>query len=159
MNIAFNYNKKQVLRALRYHFFSKKDVRILLLVVNGFALVSALLFYFKAVTPLAFLISSFLWISLMLSFWLILPLKIYRSSNTFKEHLTIYFRTDDMVITHSGGEKLWPFSSFRSMKETPDFLYLYVDERSFFLIPQDAFEDGDDPKELREFLRKKIITA
>jgi hypothetical protein len=64
-----------------------------------------------------------------------------------------------MVITHSGGEKLWPFSSFRSMKETPDFLYLYVDERSFFLIPQDAFEDGDDPKELREFLRKKIITA
>lgn len=159
MTIEFNYNKKQVLRALRYHFFSKKDVRILLLVVNGFALASALLFYFKTVTPLAFLISSFLWITLMLSFWWILPLKIYRSSNTFREHLTISFRSDDMLITHSGGEKLWPYSSFRSMKETPDFFYLYVDERSFFLIPQDAFEVVEDSKSLRELLRKKIITS
>jgi len=64
-----------------------------------------------------------------------------------------------MLITHSGGEKLWPYSSFRSMKETPDFFYLYVDERSFFLIPQDAFEVVEDSKSLRELLRKKIITS
>ena len=60
-----------------------------------------------------------------------------------------------MLITHSGGEKLWPYSSFRSMKETPDFFYLYVDERSFFLIPQDAFEDGDEIKEFKTILKLK----
>ncbi len=158
MTIEFDYHKKQVIRALRYHFFSKKDIRILLLVVNGFALVAALLFYFKAVTPIAFLISSFLWISLMFSFWWILPLKIYRSSNTFKEHLTIDLKSEEMVITHSAGQKRWPYSSFKFMKETPDFFYLYVDERSFFLIPQVAFEDVDQVKSFRNIVAHKIST-
>jgi len=157
--MTIEFNKKQVLRALRYHFFSKKDVRVLLLVVNGFALVSALLFYFKAVTPLAFLISSVLWSSLMVSFWWLLPFRIYRSSNTFKEHLTIEFRSEEMVITHSAGQKFWPYSSFQTMKETPDFFYLYVDDRSFFLIPQVAFEEVEVSKSLKELLRKKIIKS
>ena len=157
MTISFTYNKKQVLRALRYHFFSKKDIRILLLIVNGFALVSALLFYLKYVTPLAFLISSFLWILLMLSFWWILPLKIYRGTHTFRERLNIDFRPLEMVITHSGGQKVWSYSSFQSMKETPDFFYLYVDARSFFLVPLDAFEDEEQVNTIRRMMNEHLI--
>ena len=82
----------------------------------------------------------------MLSFWLILPMKIYRGTHTFRERLNIDFRPTEMVIKHSGGQKVWSYSSFQSIKETPDFFYLYVDARSFFLIPQEAFEGEEERK-------------
>jgi hypothetical protein len=159
MTIQFEYNKKQVLRALRYHFFSKKDIRILILVVNGFALISALLYYTEIVRPLAFLIGSFLWLSLMFSFWWLLPLKVYRSSQTFRESLEIEFGPEEMIITHSGGRKHWAYSSFQTMKETPEFFYLYVDPRSFFLIPMDAFEDAEAIRLFKSILNQRITNS
>lgn len=156
MTIHFEYNKKQVLRALRYHFFSKKDIRILILIVNAFALISAFLYYMDVVRPLAFLIGSFLWLSLMFSFWWLLPLKIYRGAQTFRETLEIVFGKDEMIITHSEGRKHWAYASFESMKETPEFFYLYVNPRSFFLIPQDAFEDAEAIKSFKSILNQRI---
>lgn len=159
MTIQFKYDKKQVLRALRYHFFSKKDIRILIIIVNCFALLSAFLYYMDVVRPLAFLIGSFLWLSLMFSFWWLLPLKIYRGAQTFRETLEIEFGKEEMIITHSEGRKHWPYSSFQSMKETPEFLYFYVNPRSFFLIPMDAFEDAEEVKSLKTILNQKITIS
>jgi len=154
MRVVFSYDKKQVLRALRYHFFTKKDIRLLLILVNAFTLLSVLLYYFEKVSPLAFLISSFLWISLMLSFWFIMPMNIYRTSKTFQEDLMVEFLQEEMVIHHSKGEKAWPYNSFQSIRETPDFFYLYINDRSFFLIPQAAFPDTDSTMAFRNLLNK-----
>jgi hypothetical protein len=37
------------------------------------------------VSPVAFLVSSLLWFALMISFWYLLPVTIYRKSATFKD--------------------------------------------------------------------------
>ncbi len=78
MTVNFEYDKKQVIQALRYHFLSRKEIRLMIILVNVFALVSAALFYFKKVLPFAFLISSFLWLVLMITFLFILPGIVYR---------------------------------------------------------------------------------
>jgi len=38
MTIQFGYDKGQVMQALRYHFISRPEIRIMIIVVNVFAL-------------------------------------------------------------------------------------------------------------------------
>lgn len=73
MTVQFDYNKRQVIQALRYHFLARPEIRIMIIIVNVFALLSAVLFYAKAITPLAFLVGSTLWFVLMITFWFLLP--------------------------------------------------------------------------------------
>jgi signal transduction histidine kinase len=86
MTISFTYKKKQVLQALRYHFISKREIRLMIILVNVFAFMSAALFYFKKATPMAFLTGSVLWFVLMITFWFLLPGAVYRRASTFKDH-------------------------------------------------------------------------
>ena len=44
MKIHITYDKPKVIQALRYHFISRKEIRILLIAVNVFAVISAVLF-------------------------------------------------------------------------------------------------------------------
>jgi hypothetical protein len=77
----FTYDKGKTLQALRFHFITRKEIKIMLILVNVFSLLSAGLFFFKKVTPQAFLISTVLWLSLMLLFWFIMPRTVYKKIN------------------------------------------------------------------------------
>ena len=89
MLIQFGYDKKQVLQALRYHFLSRPEIKILLILVNVFAIVSAGLFFFKKISPLAFLISSVLWFVLMIVFWFLMGLAFALQSIVLDENRTL----------------------------------------------------------------------
>jgi signal transduction histidine kinase len=151
----FTYSKPKVLQALRYHFISRKEIKIMIIVVNVFAILSAGLYYFKKVSPLAFLLSSTLWFILMISFWYILPGIIYRKSATFKDRFKVSFEDQHMFIENERGSRSWPWTAFSTMLESPHFFHLYFDSRSFFIIPKDAFE-ADQLHEVRQFLKEKI---
>ena len=56
MTIQFGYDKKQVLDGLRSHFFGRIEIRVLFIVINLFAILSAILFYFHKIQALSFLI-------------------------------------------------------------------------------------------------------
>ena len=43
MTIHFGYEKGQVIQALRYHFISRPEIRIMIILVNVFALASLVL--------------------------------------------------------------------------------------------------------------------
>ena len=45
MIIYFGYEKRQVLQALRYHFITRPEIKILLIIVNVFTILSAVLLY------------------------------------------------------------------------------------------------------------------
>src|SRR5919106_1569627 len=98
MTIQFSYDKKQVLQALRYHFLSKREIRLMIILVNVFALVSAALFYFRKILPLAFVVGSFLWFALMIGFWFILPGMVYRRAATFQDHFTMHFDENSFSV-------------------------------------------------------------
>ena len=77
----FTYNKQKVIQALRYHFISRREIKVMIILVNVFAILSAGLFYFKKISPFAFLISSVLWFSLMIIFWFLLPYMVYKRAD------------------------------------------------------------------------------
>jgi hypothetical protein len=156
LTISFKYNRKQVIQALRYHFISKREIRFLMILVNVFALFAAAMFAWGKITPVALLLSSFLWFTLMLAFWFILPLTVYNRAKTFKDSFTLTFMEAYMHIENPKGSKDWNYQSFKYFIETPNFFHLYIDERSFFLIPKDVFENSDDTHITRLLLRDKI---
>ncbi|MFV0604885.1 MAG: YcxB family protein [Niabella sp.] len=156
MTVEFGYNKAQVIQALRYHFISKKELRLMIILVNVFAIFSLVLYLFGKITPIAFIINSLLWIVLMISIWFILPGVVYRRAQTFQHHFTMYFNEDDFTLEHDKGRRNWPYTALKTFKETPNFFHLYFDERSFLLVPKDGFKTIEDIAALRNLLRQKL---
>jgi hypothetical protein len=156
MTIQFAYEKPKVLQALRYHFISRPEIRIMIIVVNVFALLSAILFYLKKVTPMAFLTSSFLWFTLMISFWFVMPGIVYKRAATFKDHFTMNFEEDGFSLGNERGSRSWSWMALSNFLESPHFFHLYFDSRSFFLVPKTGFKTTDEIYHLRQMLRQKI---
>lgn len=151
----FTFSKPKVIQALRYHFISRKEIKIMIILVNVFAILSAVLSFFKVVTPVAFLLGSGLWFILMISFWFVLPEIIYRKSATFKDRMRVSLEPQHLFLENESGGRSWPWKDFYKMIESPHFFHLYFNERAFFLIPKNAFED-DQVIEARKILREKI---
>lgn len=126
----------------------------MMVVINVFAIVSAALFFYKKISPLAFLISSMLWFFLMIMFWFILPNIIYRQSATFKDNFRAILGNEQFAIENVRGHKGWDWNSFSTWTESPHFFHLYFNARSFFIIPKIAF--GEEAHEARRILKAKI---
>jgi hypothetical protein len=156
MTVQFGYDKKQVIQALRYHFLMRPEIKVLLVLINVFAITSAVLFALKKIQPISFLIFSFLWFLLMLVIWRILPGSIYRRSLTFQDHFIMHLEEENVVLETAKGSKGWPWAKFSNFVESPYFFHLYFDSRSFFLVPKDSFTSITDLQSARELLRKKI---
>ena len=151
----FNYDKGKVIQALRYHFITRKEIKVMMIMVNVFAILSAALFFMRKVSPLAFLISSVLWFSLMIAFWFLLPIMIYKKSVTFRDRLKVTLGNDEFTIENERGRRSWPWKDFKTRLESPHFFHLYFDSRSFFIIPKEAFP-GDALPAARDLLSAKI---
>ncbi|WP_207512216.1 YcxB family protein [Longitalea luteola] len=156
MTVQFGYDKKQVIQALRYHFLMRPEIKVLLVLINVFAITSAVLFALKKIQAISFLIFSFLWFLLMLVIWRILPSSIYRRSHTFQDEFIMHFDDENVVLETAKGAKGWPWKQFSHFVESPYFFHLYFDARSFFLVPKDSFKSITDLQLARELLRKKI---
>ena len=156
MTIYFGYEKEKVLQALRYHFISRREIKVMLILVNVFAIASITLYALKKITPVAFLVGSFLWIVLMISFWFILPWLVYRKAVTFKHEFSMDFDQEGFTLSHDKGSKSWPWSSLKSYLESPHFFHLYFDSRSFFLVPKSGCKDKDEVFELRKLIKSKV---
>lgn len=155
MTVHFTYDKPKVLQALRYHFLNRREIRMMIILVNVFAIASAALFYFRKILPFAFLTASFLWFVLMITFWFILPAIIYRKAATFKDHFTMNFEDNGFSLGNERGSRSWEWKALSTFLETPHFFHLYFTSTSFFLVPKAAFSD-DQRHEMRELLKAKV---
>lgn len=156
MTIYFGYEKKLVIQALRYHFISRAEIRIMLIAVNVFAIGSIILYALGKITPMAFLVGSFLWIVLMISFWFILPGAVYRRAITFRHEFSMNFENDGFTLEHEKGSKSWPWTALKNYLESPHFFHLYFDSRSFLLVPKSGCKDSDEVFELRQLIKGKV---
>lgn len=156
MIVQFGYDKKQVLDGLRGHFFSRPEIRTLVILINVFAILSAVLFYFKKIQAMPFLLFSILWFLLWVSIRRLLPLSIYKRSATFRDSFILNMDQRGVLLETERGSQAWPWESFSGFKETAYFFHLYFDARSFFMIPKDAFTDLPELQAARQLLKERI---
>ena len=145
-----------MLQALRYHFISRPEIKVMIILVNVFALMAAVLLYMKKIGPLPFLLSSVLWLSLMTAFWMWLPWLIYRRSKTFQDHFSATIEDAHFHIDTESGRKSWAWREIRNYYETPGFFHLYFNPRAFFLLPKTGFANDEDLARAREILRNNV---
>jgi YcxB-like protein len=157
MVIYFEYDKKQVMSALRHHFISRPEIKFLLIIVNIFTILSAILFYLHKIQPISFLLFSFLWFILLLTFWTLLPLSIYKKSQTFQDKFSMNINDHEVILQTELGSHAWSWKEFSSFLESPFFFHLYFNSRSFFLVPKDAFPDLESLQETRNLIKRKLI--
>ncbi len=155
MQFSFSYDKAKTIQGLRYHFITRKEIRILVILVNVFTILSAILFYTKKIRPEPFLLSTVLWLFLMVSFWYLLPYTIYRRSTTFKESFTIFFFERQVRLKNARGFVDWNWSDFTHFFESPHFFHLYFSSRAFFLLPKEGL-DAETVREIRVLLGHHI---
>jgi hypothetical protein len=154
--VHFSYQKKQVIAGLRSHFFGRIEIRILVILINLFAILSAVLFYFHKIQAISFLIFSFLWFILWITIVQILPLTIYKRSQTFQDAFTLSLNDAGVLLQTERGNQLWQWNKFSEFKETVHFFLLYFNPRSFFMFPKDSFKDLTELQTAREILKKNI---
>jgi hypothetical protein len=159
MTIYFGYDKPKVLQALRYHFLTRKEIRIMIILVNVFALISLTLYLLKKIRPEPFFLGSFMWVILMISFWFILPGVVYRRTVTFKHEFSMDFNDEGFTLNHEKGSKTWPWNVLQSFTESPHFFHFYFDSRSFILVPKSGCKDADEVHELRILIREHVRKA
>ena len=155
MQHSFSYEKKKVIQALRYHFVQRPEIRILMILVNVFAIFSAVLFYTKKIRPEPFLLGSFIWLMLMATFWYILPNSIYKKAATFQDSFIIDFNDSDVRLENERGFVTWPWQKFSRFFESPHFFHLYFDAKSFFLVPKEGMSE-EFKHEVRGVLNDRI---
>lgn len=155
MQYSFSYDKKKVIHALRLHFISKAEIKWMMILVNIFAITSAILFYTKRIRPEPFFMGSFVWIVMMISVWYVLPQSVYKRSATFKGQFTIFFNEDDIRLDNGLGYASWNWKRFSKYFESENFFHLYFNDKTFFLVPKDEMNQTLQ-HEVRNRLRNKI---
>lgn len=124
--------------------------------INVFAIGSAILFALGKVQPVAFLSFSLLWFILMLAIWTLLPRNIFNKAHTFKDEFAMTFSQEEVTLQNERGVQHWPWQKFTHYLESPFFFHLYFSQRSFFLVPKDAFSDLPDLQSARDLIKQKI---
>jgi len=155
MHHSFSYDKKKTIQALRYHFISRPEIRIMMVLVNVFAIVAAVFFYSKKIRPEPFLLGTCIWVLMMVSVWYVLPYNIYNRSATFKDSFTILFNSNVVKLNNSKGFVEWPWTAFHKWFESPHYFHLYFDAKSFFIVPKEGMSE-DMKHALRGLLNQKI---
>lgn len=155
MTVAFGYDKPKVLQALRFHFINKKDIRLLLILVNIVAIFSGVLFFIQKIQPTVFLVTSLMWIILMLLFWFLMPRMIYNRNRTFRDNFTVTIDNAHLRLDHEQGGRTWNYHQFTNWFESPHFLHLYVGANAFFIIPKEPFTI-EQLQEVREIFNTNI---
>jgi len=155
MQFSFSYEKSKVIQGLRYHFISRGDIKWMMILVNIFAVISALLFYSKKIRPEPFLLGSLIWILMMSGVWYLLPYTIYKKTATFKDSFILSVKANYIHLETEIGYTQWEWNRFSRYFESPHFFHLYFNEKTFFLIPKENMNESL-LHEFRGILQEKI---
>lgn len=127
----------------------------MLIVVNVFAIIAAILYYNQKIRPEPVMLGSCIWVCMMISIWFVLPYTIYRKSSTFKESYNIFINESGIRLDNENGYVVWPWDGFSKYFESPHFIHLYFDEKSFFLVPKENITE-EMLHDFRELLKARI---
>ena len=143
MQYSISYIKKEVLQALRYHFIKQSEIKSLMIIVNLYAIVTAILLFMKKIRPEPFLLGSVLWLVLMFFFWYVLPTLFYKKTTLFKEAWKFSFNDKEATLISTLGEASWGWETVTRYFESPLFFHFYFGPKSFFIIPKTTISIED----------------
>lgn len=157
MQLEFSYKKNEVLNALRYHFLHRGEVKVFQITLLIFVLATVAGYLFHVVTRNTLAGITGMTLLIAWAFWYLLPISTYNKAATFQDNIRLLLNEEGMTIsTSQGGDRAVSWQRFSEIVETTQFIYLYRDKKSFFLIPLSAFHNADAEADFRQLLKGRF---
>lgn len=158
MHLEFNYNKGDVLHALRYHFMQRGEIKVFRNTLIILLLATLTGYFFSVVTSAALTGIVLMILVLGWVFWYLLPVSIYNKAATFKDSIHLKYSEEGLLISTraSDRQRAISWSNFSQVVETKKFFFLYRDKKTFFLIPISAFETEESYRNFSSMLKAKF---
>ncbi|HEY0273561.1 MAG TPA: YcxB family protein [Chitinophaga sp.] len=157
MHLEFSYKKNEVLNALRYHFLHRGEVKVFQITLLIFILFTITGYWFHVVNRNALAGVTGMTLLIAWSFWYLLPISTYNKAATFQDNIRLRVNEEGMTITTGqGGDRSLGWQRFSQVVETPKFIYLYRDKKSFFLIPLSAFQTAEARTDFMQLLQRRF---
>lgn len=156
LEFQVEYRKGEVLQALRYHFIRKPEIRVMVILVNVFALLSVVLFAVGLASALPFLTGTGLWLFLMAAVWVGMPLAVYRRNRTFRDRFTVRMGDTHLFIVTERGSRTWAWREFSHHYETPGFIHLCFGGSGFLLLPKGCMSGTGTVSEVRRIIGARV---
>ena len=158
MHLEFNYNKGDVLHALRYHFMRRGEIKVFRNTLIILLLATLTGYFFRVVTSSALTGIVLMILVLGWVFWYLLPVSIYHKAATFKDSIHLKYSDEGLLISTraSDHQRAISWSNFSQVVETKKFFFLYRDKKTFFLIPISAFETEEAYQHFTSMLKAKF---
>jgi hypothetical protein len=158
MHLEFNYNKGDVLHALRYHFMQRGEIKVFRNTLIILLLATLTGYFFSVVTTGALTGIVLMILVLGWVFWYLLPVSIYNKAATFKDSIHLKYSDEGLLISTRASEhqRAISWSNFSQVVETKKFFFLYRDKKTFFLIPISAFETEEAYRNFTSMLKAKF---
>ncbi|MFB6455618.1 YcxB family protein [Chitinophaga sp. Hz27] len=159
MHLEFNYDRNEVLSALRYHFMHRGEIKVFRNTIIIFLLATFAGYIFNLVTINALTGITIMILVLVWIFWYLLPVSIYNKAATFKDDIRLKFNEEGLMISTGATyhERVIGWNKFSKVVETKKFIYLYRDQKTFFLIPVSAFKTTEAYNDCTSLLKAKIL--
>lgn len=156
LEFRVEYRKSEVLQALRYHFIRKPEIRVMIVLVNVFALLSIGLFAAGLASPLPFLMGTVLWLVLMPAVWWWMPAAVYRRNRTFRDRFTVRLEVSHLFLSREGGVRTWAWREFSNYYETPGFFHLCFGNQGFLLLPKAGIPGPEGISQARRIIGAEV---
>lgn len=157
MDLRFQYDKQEVINALRFHFMNRPEMKLFKVILMLMVLFAFAGYWMKIVTLQMLIWIFLLFIVLVLVFWYILPYSVYRKARTFREPaISLHWTDEGITIGTQRGESSLSWNRFHQVLETKHFFYLYSSNKSFFLIPTHAFANREERIAFSELLQNQF---
>ena len=158
MHLEFNYNKGDVLHALRYHFMQRGEIKVFRNTLIILLLATLTGYFFRVVTTGALTGIVIMVLLLGWVFWYLLPISIYNKAATFKDNIHLKYSDEGLLISTraSDHQRAISWNNFSRVVETQKFFFLYRDRKTFFLIPTSAFESKEAYSQFASLLKTKF---
>lgn len=153
MDLNFQYEKADVLQALRFHFMRRKEIKVFRVILIWLGLLALLAFSLRFIEGSELLALILMLIVLAVVFWYVLPLSIYAKTKTFQDSIRLVPTHEGLTIRTQFADRQLPWRGIQEVVETKDFFLLYRNTQSFFLVPGRAFKDSEQRQVFRDLLR------
>ena len=87
---------------------------------------------------------------------LVFPKTLYKKDPSLKEEITITFSEEEVIYQTAHEPFSLTWDRYLAFKETRDFIYLYIFNKTLTVIPKRAFDRKEDQQKLIGLLESKL---
>jgi len=158
MNLSFTYSKSEFTRAMRQSYDDRKRI------VFDLLLSVAVIFYgiYEISSARYEIFSAFiivlaaLYLFVIFAKYFIAPSVIYKKNPQFKEEIELAFLPDEIHFKAGAAKSTLPWSAYRGLKETKEFIFLQAGKNQATYIPKRIFKNSDDMNAFMTMVRFKV---